>query len=85
MPFVKIKGATTNFSKPHTWDEKRDGACGDLWVRVGNYGRYRQHSFAWKPDAEELRLLNEGGAVEIHIISEYMPPVGVTVVRETDK
>jgi len=84
MPFVKIKGATTDFGRPSNWDERRDGPCGSLWVRVGTHGRFKEHSFAWKPDSEELRILNEGGAVEIHIVNQYMPPVGATVVKETE-
>lgn len=84
MPFVKIKGATANFSKPAGWDPKQDGECGDLWVRRDMYGRYPQHNFAWKPSPEELALLNAGAAIEVHLVSDMMPPVGIDVVRETD-
>lgn len=81
MPFVKIKGATANFSKPSNWDEQSEGACGDLWVRVDRYGARKQHNFAWKPDANDLAILNAGGEIETHIINDYMPPVGVSVVK----
>lgn len=82
MPFVKIKGATANFSKPRNWNDAEAGPCGDLWVRVDSYGPYKQHNFAWKPDPNELVALNAGAAIEVHIINDYMPPVGVTVVAE---
>ncbi len=85
MPFVKIKGATKNFSKPSNWDESKDGSCGDLWVRVDMYGRYKQHSFAYRPSPEDLVILNAGGAIEVNIINDYMPPVGVSAVKETDE
>lgn len=84
MPFVKIKGATAKFAKPRDWNEKEAGPCGDLWIRFDRYGPYLQHNFAWKPDAEQLKLLNAGGAIEVHIINEYMPPVGVSVVYDPE-
>lgn len=79
MPFVKIAGATGNFSKPQNWDDKAAGECGDLWVRVDRHGPYMQHNFAWKPDAAQLAALNAGQVIEVHIISNVMPPVGVSV------
>jgi hypothetical protein len=85
MPFVKIKGATANFSKPGNWDEKTDGPCGQLWVRRDLYGRYNQFNFAWRPTPEELAQLIAGASVEVHIINHYMPPIGVSVVTETDE
>jgi hypothetical protein len=85
MPFVKIKGATRNFTKPRTWDESQDGSCGDLWVREDTYGRYAQKNFAYRPSQEELAKLNAGGVIEVHIVSDMMPPVGVSVVTETDE
>jgi hypothetical protein len=85
MPFVKISGATANFARPSNWDEQRDGPCGELWVRVDRYGAYKQHNFAWKPDAEQLALLNAGGVIEVHIVNEYMPPVGVSVVKQDEQ
>ena len=75
MPFVKINGATANFRRPADWNEREAGPCGDLWVRVDKFGPYRQHSFAWKPDTEQLAALNAGAMIEVHIINEYMPPV----------
>ncbi|ANW00658.1 hypothetical protein [Bradyrhizobium icense] len=85
MPFVKIKNATANFSKPRDWNEKEAGPCGDLWVRQDKYGPYTQFSFAWRPDAGQLKLLNAGGALEINIINDYMPPVGVSAVHATEE
>lgn len=84
MPFVRIKGAANNFGKPINWDENRDGPCGDLWVRVDMYQHYRQHNFAWRPSPHELTLLMAGGAIEVSLVSDFMPPVGVSVVQKTD-
>ncbi|MGY3393405.1 hypothetical protein ACVWW6_005996 [Bradyrhizobium sp. USDA 3311] len=85
MPFVKIRGATANFGKPRNWNEKEAGPCGDLWVRVDRYGPYKQHNFAWKPDAEQLALLNGGGEIEVHLICDFMPPVGVSAVKRDEQ
>lgn len=81
MPFVKIAGETGNYKKPIDWDESRDGACGDLSVRKDSYGRYTQFNFAWKPTPAELAAITAGGQIEVHIINNYMPPVGVTVTH----
>lgn len=83
MPFVKIKGATANFSKPSTWNEQTDGPCGQLWIRKDKHGRYDRFNFAWRPSREELAHLNAGASIEVHIVNEYMPPIGVSVVTET--
>lgn len=85
MPFVRIKGATKVFTKPWNWDESTDGSCGDLWVREDNHGRFDQMNFAYRPTPEELAILNAGGVLEVHIISGVMPPVGVSVVSDTDE
>lgn len=34
----------------------------------------------WRPDADELVLLNEGGFVQLSIAGTVHPPVGVTTV-----
>lgn len=38
----------------------------------------------WKPDEEDLRILNEGGLVQLEVVSAVTPPVRVTVA-EPDK
>ena len=81
MKWANIRGKTTDFGKPRTWDEKRDGACGVLPVRVEQVGVYNYHYSAWRPDAEELRLLNAGGVVELCCVG-IQPPVSVAVVPE---
>ena len=66
-------------TKPRNWDDNRDGPCGTLPVRVESYGIYDYHYSAWKPDAEELALLNAGGVVELCCVGQQ-PPVSVGVV-----
>lgn len=80
MPFVKITGETRVFTKPRQWDEAAAGPCGDLSVREDTYGPYHQLNFAWKPDVTELAALNAGGHIEVHLVHDVMPPVGVSVI-----
>ena len=79
MKWTNIEGKTHNFSKPKNWDDERDGRCGTLPVRVEEVGLYNYHYSTWKPDAEELALLNAGGAVELCCVGQQ-PPVSVGVV-----
>lgn len=83
MQPVKIRDETASFKKPHDWDEATEGPCGELSVRVEPFGTYA-HSFYsnWKPNAEELTLLNNGGVVEIEVVSNAQPPLSVAVVKQ---
>ena len=81
MKWTDIGGKNADFAKPRTWDDERDGKCGVLPVRVEPHGLYNYHYSAWKPDAEELALLNAGGAVELCCVGQQ-PPVSMSVVPE---
>jgi len=76
-----IKGKTHNFGKPAEWVEDRDGPCGVLPVRVEQEGIHNVHYSNWKPSAEELRRLCNGGVVELCCVG-IQPPVSVDVVPE---
>lgn len=76
---VRVKGQNANFAKPTEWDDERDGPCGSLPVRLEKVGFYVEHNSAWKPDEEELKLLNEGGVVELCCVG-IQPPVLLCVV-----
>jgi hypothetical protein len=78
---VKVKGQNADFAKPRTWDESQDGPCGTLPVRVEPEGRHNNHYSNWKPDAEELKLLNRGGVVELCCVG-IQSPVSLSVVPE---
>ena len=82
MKWTNIEGKTHNFSKPKNWDDERDGPCGTFPVRVEEVGLYNFHFSAWKPNAEELALLNAGGVVELCCVG-HQPPVSVGVVPDS--
>jgi hypothetical protein len=77
---VEIKNGKHDFAKPRNWDDERDGPCRNLPVRVETRGIYNEHLSNWKPDAEELKLLNNGGVVELCCCG-LQPPVSVGVVE----
>lgn len=85
MQPTKTRDKTITFKKPENWDDKRDGSCGDLEVRVGEHGENRLITLTstWKPTAFELGMLAAGGMIEVMIISASQPPMSVAVVAPT--
>lgn len=78
-----ILNETASFKRPPDWDESRDGPCGELSVRVEVFGSYAKSFYSnWKPSEEELKLLNNGGVVEIEVVGQGQPPLSVGVVPE---
>ena len=76
MRAMRIVGATNFPGAPAGWDEKRDGPCGLLPVRVaprlsGNSPLNCES--AWKPTPDELQLLNDGGVVILHVVGWQVP------------
>lgn len=73
MEVATIKGATHNPGAPHGWSEA-NGPCGTLPIifRRDGHGNLESVS-AWKPTADELRTLNEGGFVILSVIGWQVP------------
>jgi hypothetical protein len=78
---VEIKDGKHDFAKPRNWDNERDGVCRNLPVRDEVRGRHNEHCSNWKPDTEELKLLNNGGVVELCCVG-VQPPVSISVVKK---
>lgn len=55
---------------------------GDLACRREEPGVISSH---WKPSAEELAVLNDGGSVQVTIWSEPIPPLAVNVETGADE
>src|ERR1700733_13287433 len=80
---TKTRDMTITYKAPQNWDQAVDGPCGDLEVRVQTHGGNDLPELVstWKPDANELAMLNEGGVIELFIITTgRQPPVGMCVV-----
>lgn len=85
---VHIKDANADFAKPRDWDEATMGPCGSLPIRrevIGTPGTgcYVSHKSNWLPNAEELAILNAGGAVELECCG-VQPAVSVAAVECAD-
>jgi hypothetical protein len=74
----RIKNATGVFGAPMDWDQKRDGNCVGLAVRVTPFTRNPFFESAWEPTPEELAQLNAGGSVILRVIGGQ-PPVALYV------
>lgn len=75
MKPLKIKGANANPGAPKDWDEKRDGFCGRLPVRVTERsdGAIDQCESAWQVEPHELKVLQEGGHVVLRVVGWQVP------------
>lgn len=84
---VTVKDETGGWAKPVNWDESALGPCNTLSVRrevIGECAKaYVSHFSNWKPSAEELAMLNDGGVVELQCVS-LQPAVAVGVVPCAD-
>lgn len=71
-----ISNSNVTYGAPVNWNEKENGKCLDLKVRID----YKQGfvESAWEPTPEELKLLNQGGSVILRIYGSQ-PPVWLTV------
>ncbi len=70
-----IAGANAYPGAPKGWDEKRDGSCGHLAVRVMmNADRAIAYcESAWEPTPKELEMLNAGGQVVLRVVGWQVP------------
>ena len=73
MDVATIKGATHNPGAPRSWTEV-NGPCGTLPIifRRDEHGNYESVS-AWKPTAQDLYILNNGGFVILSCIGWQIP------------
>lgn len=85
---VNIKDANVEYAKPRDWDDAKFGPCGTLSVRrdvIGTGDSARLSMFSnWKPSANELRVLNAGGCVELECCG-VQPAVSIGVVSCADE
>lgn len=76
-----FKGYTQALNAPRDWTPSRDGMCSALPVRVTHDGRHQLIQSYWKPDAAELKALNEGYAICLNVIGYTHPPVEMLVQK----
>lgn len=74
---VRFKGMTNIYGAPEGHDPTKDGEIFDLPVM--NDGTAL--TSVWKPNKEELDILNKGGGISLSIMGQAQPPVMLGVVE----
>lgn len=75
MKSQPLADATRRLGAPDNWDHERDGICHTLEI----HDRDGFMISCWKPSAEELKILNEGGYIFLHVQGRSHPVVSMTV------
>lgn len=82
MTPVTLIDETRNIGKPKDWDETV-GPCSSLSVHDSAANdpeaTYNIMTSAWKPDANELQVLNEGGFIYLGIWGINHPVIRLSV------
>lgn len=78
MNHTKHRSNNHVFGAPQGWDQEAL-PCDALPVTIGDFGGQPSISSFWKPTEAELKMLNDGGMVLLHIIGLGMPPVALGV------
>lgn len=77
------KNETTDFGPPVDWRKDRDGTCGRLSVRTEHVGIRPYHYSTWVPSLDELKMLNDGGVIELTCVG-VQPPVALAVIKRAE-
>lgn len=81
MKPVIFKGFDRALNAPKDWKPSRDGECSALPIKVSEYSGHMAMLSYWKPDADELKALNEGYSVCLGVVGGVHPPVFLMVQR----
>lgn len=67
---------------PANWDQQLDGQCGVLPVvdAIDPQSGFNFMYSVWKPTADELKQLQEGGAIRLGIMGQVHPVVNLAVL-----
>lgn len=78
MRSLRMKQPSMRVGAPLDWNEERDGPCGALDVQVFNDPLPCMMS-AWRPNKEELALLNAGKPLLFFVYGNVHPVVSLEV------
>lgn len=81
MRFCNFPGARL-LGAPRDWDQQLDGSCGVLPVidAVDEQSGFNFIYSFWRPTAEELEALRNGGAVRLGIMGTVHPVISMGVI-----
>lgn len=66
---------------PNGWDQNAV-ECGALPITDCDFEGVPAVASYWRPTAEELKALNDGGLVVLFVLGRTMPPVAIDVTNE---
>lgn len=76
----RLNDATRTLGKPSDWDDQHSNCESlDIFDYETDNGNFMLS--AWKPEPEELEILNNGGFVFLHIRGQNHPVVSLTVAE----
>lgn len=74
MTPVYTKDTNLDLGAPENWNRELQGDCISLPC-IWKNERFLSYTSFWKPTAEELAVLNAGGAVTLEVCGLSHPPV----------
>lgn len=77
---VRLTDATRSLGKPRDWKDE-EGSCETLDIFDYDAGNGHFMVSGWRPEPEELEVLNNGGFVFLHIRGTEHPVVALTVAQ----
>lgn len=75
MTPIQLTDCTRRFKAPKDWDAEKHGECQTLEI----HDRGGFMISAWMPSPDELKLLNDGKPVFLHIHGDIHPVVALSV------
>lgn len=76
---ITLSDETRRFSAPDGWDEKVDGPCDELSIYDMNVDGKNIMLSGWIPDERELKRLQQGAVIFLHIHGTVHPVVGLSI------
>ena len=69
---------------PKGWDNELDGQCDALCIMDTLCAGSAAMTSFWKPSAQELEILNQGGMVQLWVVGHGHPPVALGVIANDE-
>lgn len=81
MDPIEFDGQDVILAPPAKWNETQSVKCGGLPVKRSEIDGVPAQLSYWKPDATDLKILNEGGVIELALLGMIHPPVMVSTAK----
>ena len=81
MQAIKLVDETRAIGKPKDWNDEENGPCLTLSVSDIELNHCNVMVSGWKPNEEELAMLNEGGHIYLGIYGTTHPVVFLVAAK----